>query len=477
MKLGTLRSTVQATRYKKCAPLLCALLALAAPTSAFAQVIITEIMYDVSGTDSNREWIEIYNEGSDPVDLADWKLFEANTNHGLVFSGSTVLSPGAYAVIVQKPESFASDWPGVSFVIDSAFSLGNGGESLEIRRPDGTTSDSASYASSQGAAGDGNSLQKHGGSWLAAGPTPGGENATEAASASESEETYSTPSNSDDLAKTNIAADPGVFFVDGGSDRSVMAGVDAPFSAESKNHPASSVRFTWNFGNGAVKEGAEVVYRYDFPGEYAVSVTAESGGRRAEDRFTVKVESVSVSVSSVTPDGIVLKNSGKEVDLSGWTLRDGAGVFTLPENTVLLGGKTLTIPRALSGLSGMSVALYLPSGLPAQSTQTGTSASAGSASQASPYAYPTPKTAQVPSSRSQKAATEENGETSQEADIAVSQAAASVLSGASSEENPLFYWILGLVGVLALGGGAVFLLGRGTKSEADSYTIIEQKED
>ena len=31
---------------------------------------ISEIMYDPSGTDTNREWIEVHNAGSESVDLA-----------------------------------------------------------------------------------------------------------------------------------------------------------------------------------------------------------------------------------------------------------------------------------------------------------------------------------------------------------------------------------------------------------------------
>ena len=38
------------------------------PVVSHAQVYINEIMYDLPGTDSGREWIEIYNAGSDAVD-------------------------------------------------------------------------------------------------------------------------------------------------------------------------------------------------------------------------------------------------------------------------------------------------------------------------------------------------------------------------------------------------------------------------
>ncbi len=49
--------------------------------AAFAEVVISEIMYDVSGSDTDREWVEVYNNSSSAVDFTSWKLFEANTNH------------------------------------------------------------------------------------------------------------------------------------------------------------------------------------------------------------------------------------------------------------------------------------------------------------------------------------------------------------------------------------------------------------
>ena len=58
------------------------------PYILFAQIEITEIMYDLEGDDDGpdnkqrREWIEIYNSG-DNIDLKDWKLYEAKTNHGI----------------------------------------------------------------------------------------------------------------------------------------------------------------------------------------------------------------------------------------------------------------------------------------------------------------------------------------------------------------------------------------------------------
>ena len=87
---------------------------------------ITEIMYDLPGSDSGREWIEVYNAGASDIDLSLFKFFEANTNHGLAPAGSSILSAGALAVIADNPEKFSIDWPSYNgLIFDSSFSLSN----------------------------------------------------------------------------------------------------------------------------------------------------------------------------------------------------------------------------------------------------------------------------------------------------------------------------------------------------------------
>src|SRR5438105_3103548 len=50
------------------------------PTATFAQVVISEIMYDAPGSDSHAEWIELQNTGDSAVDISKWKLNDGS-NH------------------------------------------------------------------------------------------------------------------------------------------------------------------------------------------------------------------------------------------------------------------------------------------------------------------------------------------------------------------------------------------------------------
>lgn len=106
-------------------------------------VVITEICPTGCGS-KDHQWIEIYNAGSESVDLSDWKFFEAETNHGLKISASStiqdmILESGAYAVIVQNDLIFFQDYPDVSVVVlDSSWgTLNKSGEEIGLKNVDG----------------------------------------------------------------------------------------------------------------------------------------------------------------------------------------------------------------------------------------------------------------------------------------------------------------------------------------------------
>jgi hypothetical protein len=136
------------------------LLAIFAPQFALAQIRMTEIMYDLpQGSDSGREWIEVYNSGQSAVDVTKLRLFENGTNHKI--TGNGALSPNAFAVIADNPTKFETDWPQYSgLLFDSTFALGNTGDTFELRDASSTMIDTVSFTSGLGAAGDGNSLNR-----------------------------------------------------------------------------------------------------------------------------------------------------------------------------------------------------------------------------------------------------------------------------------------------------------------------------
>jgi hypothetical protein len=147
-------------------------------THASGGLLITEIMYDVPGTNTGRQWVEVKNTSADPIDLGakDIRLMDTSGSHLIKAyqSGSTILNVGEVAVIAGNPDEFMVDWPAYSGVLlKSAFTLpANNSGIVEITQA-GVALTKAAYSPALGAHNDGNSLQRKGDKFVPGAPTPG----------------------------------------------------------------------------------------------------------------------------------------------------------------------------------------------------------------------------------------------------------------------------------------------------------------
>lgn len=140
-------------------------------------VVFNEIMYNLEGSDTNREWIEIYNDENQSVNLTGWKFIEGIESHNLKIITKSVLMSGEFAVIVQDNETFLNDYPNFSgILIDSLFTLTEAGKTLVLKNKTGYVADNVTYSSSVGGNGNGMSVGKHKLTWNETRPTPGYEN-------------------------------------------------------------------------------------------------------------------------------------------------------------------------------------------------------------------------------------------------------------------------------------------------------------
>jgi hypothetical protein len=76
-----------------------------------AEVILSEIMYDPQNTDTNREWIELFNNGTSAVSLAGWQFgLPVNNLWTSAFPAGTTLNAGQALVITPSSATLDSDW-------------------------------------------------------------------------------------------------------------------------------------------------------------------------------------------------------------------------------------------------------------------------------------------------------------------------------------------------------------------------------
>ncbi|MFO8100271.1 MAG: lamin tail domain-containing protein [Salinibacter sp.] len=150
-------------------------------------VVINEIQY--APTPSTNEYIELYNQSGDPVNLGALEYADANDDFAPVASSDTLLPDGAYVVLARDSAAFAAAFPEVPPLVPPDWdALNNGGDRVQVRHVDqGTLLDVVSYTPSWGGD-DGASLERidpagpsdrasnFGTSTAAAGGTPAAEN-------------------------------------------------------------------------------------------------------------------------------------------------------------------------------------------------------------------------------------------------------------------------------------------------------------
>jgi hypothetical protein len=335
---------------------------------SFSQaLVISEIMYDPQGSDTDREWVEVLNDTSATVDLSSYKFFENNTNHGLTsVQGSMILSPGAYAVIVDNPTKFLSD--NSSFqgtLIDSTFSLSNTGEYLALKDGSGAIKDSVTYVPALGGQDDGSTLSMISGAWVRGAPTPGVQNQVSVASTQTtiSSSQNTAPDTSSDYSvpaqQTSPGADVSVVLPER---KVVIAGADAEFStkAVSSRKTIENADFTWSFGDGGTKTGKSVGYHYEYPGDYIVIVETKSDAGVATGKMKVKVVPADILITKAATENnksyVELSNNGAyDVDLSDWCIEINGMYYVIPKNTIMLPKTSVRFVGSAMGFNAVTI--------------------------------------------------------------------------------------------------------------------------
>ncbi len=319
-----------------------------------AGVSINEIMYDVSGTDTDREWIEVYNNGDTEVDLSKYKFFESSANHALsLFSGDALLPPGGYAVIASNPTKFKTDWPAFSgSLFDSSFSLSNEGEYLAMKNENLEIVDEVTYDTSVGGAGDGNALSKSSTQWVSLAASPGKENTTNSADVNQdTEEVNSVSTNSSGSSTQNTSLSTKNIYLEVSVGNPVLVDVPVDFKASAfgvNDEKLVYGKFVWNFGDGLSQtqylyDANTLYHTYLYEGTYTVTVEYFAGEylpkANAQKRFTVNATLAPISITKTGNQEdffIEISNTSiNDIDISKWSIRSGQQIFYIPQNTIL----------------------------------------------------------------------------------------------------------------------------------------------
>ncbi len=480
-----------------------------------AQVVVTEIMYDLpkdSGSDTGREWVEVFNDSNESIDLSGWRFYEADVNHKLkLFQGNSTLPALEYAIIADNPEKFLVDNSSFSGVVfDSSFSLKNTGETIVLRNADLIDIDSVTYSSEQGAKGNGNSLQKTDGGWIATTPTPGSSSlevgfpSVQVDNQSSSEEAQVKESLPPVVTSGGSwPVEPQIFTRVKTAPKVAVVGADVLFEGDTlglKKEPLEGARYLWTLGDGGTKEGQKIFYHYNYPGKYIVVLNASSGTYSASDRVVIEAIPADVEISSVgvgSNSFVEIYNKTKyELNISWWRLRASSEIFTIPKDTIILPESKIIFPSQHTEFeikTGDSVELLYPNGVVAhpyvwepnikvvQTPQTVVTpiSTNGSVQGRTLDTPPLPvKTNPVKPSQADDVDIKKKKEIAE--DISKESQVANVFT-VTNNSGSIYKWLLGVTGISALSIFSVLLTRKekftedlNISAEADEYEIVEE---
>lgn len=370
-----------------------------APVNAAGSILISEVMYDLAGSDTNREWVEIYNAGSDPVTIVDgigdgsWR-FNDGSNHVLkLVQGSLTLPASGVAVLVSTSTVFLADHPGFSgTLIDTTMSLNNTSDTLKLSADKGATFFSEIiYQNTWGANGDGKSLEKidlngnnEQSNWRASvtdGGTPG--LVSSSGSSSSTSSSTSTPDQSSPSTQTSNISSGG-----GGSGISISSStpsleLTAEAGADVVAEVGQVVKFDgsvsqgatgykWYLGDGTVENNIITNHAYKFPGTYLVTLEVSNGTEIALDQAKVNIFGGKAIINEFFAGSIgsggwieIFNPTNADLDLSNWILSLDSKSFVLPLFTIVTRGGFLVLSQETTGLDtaqAKSVKLKYPNG-------------------------------------------------------------------------------------------------------------------
>jgi len=366
-----------------------------AAQAAETDLLVSEIMYDLSGADANHEWIEAYNSGLDNVEIITgsggqaWRFFDGS-NHTLnLTQGTTTISGGEFFIITGNAVQFLLDYPDfVGTVFDTVMSLPNSSSTIALSFDGGDKYPiTAHYDSLWGGDGTGFSLEKINLSQDSAvenwqesaiqGGTPGAVN-----SDGQPIEEFQNPQIVADCPASLLLEEEGFF--------------DASQSTDPQGLPLT---FLWNFLDGTTATTSQAYHAWSEINNYNVNILVSNGEATSSINCLVEIiaeetedddngggtppppldywDDIIISEFLPNPVGsddrewIELYNKGIHlVDLAGFKLQDNsARVFTLDEDMdidlSLASGEYLVLEKnttkiSLNNTGGDAVKLYDP---------------------------------------------------------------------------------------------------------------------
>jgi len=263
-------------------------------SAAKAAVAINEIAWMGTTADYNDEWVELYNDGSEAVDLSGWSL-EANDGQPKINLTGTI-SANSYFLLERTDDNSV---PGITADQIYSGSLGNSGEYLQLKDKNGTVIDELNFISG----------------W------PGGDNITKQTmertatgwqTSLDPDGTPKAPNSSGTIQETKSTMEQPATPTPSTENKppiasagdNIIAFIDEEITfdgSKSYDPDGNDLTYEWNFGEGGTKNDIIVTRKYSYPGTYLITLVVFDNRYYSSDTITVEIYPKKITINEFLP--------------------------------------------------------------------------------------------------------------------------------------------------------------------------------
>lgn len=303
-------------------------------------LVINEITWMGTNLSSADEWLELYNNTSQEIDLTGWTLKASDGTPEITLEG--IIAAQGYFLLERTDDNSVP-----AIIADQIYTgaLSNSGENLELRDGENNLIDQVD-CSEGWLAGDNNSkqtMEKADSGWqtsLDRDGTPKAQNSKgQEIQPEEPSEPTEEPEVEGWIPPTVVNQPPRA---EAGPDITALVSQEISFEASQSSDPDNDVlTYFWNFGDGATETEEKTKHIYLYPGQYIVTLMVSDGEFSDLDIIMVNIYSPSVIISEFVPNQwIEIFNQSKQMaNLTGWQLND----FVFPANSLIASEQFLVL--------------------------------------------------------------------------------------------------------------------------------------
>lgn len=363
-----------------------------APVLVNAQVVVNEIGWAGTKASASDEWIELYNNSNNEINLNNWVLKSKDGAPNMILSG--IIPASDFFLIERTSDTTISD-----IVADFYGSFGkngnisNNGEDLELLNSSGEIVDKVYFSSGWPAGGAGpdyismeridplkdgsdkenwksNNSEKTNGKDAVGNivfGTPRAKNSVNSIKTQITVENLNDNLNENNpQEKENKSNEEAVKIFPretkiqayAGRDKIGIAGADIEFRGtvfdlKGEKIDSDKIRYIWNFGDGTWSEGKNVSHIYSFPGTYIAALDTALSEDAALHKILVKIIPNEIIIAGAEPDTSLIKlynGSSEALNISFWQIASGGQKFVFPKNSFIKEKSYLSISKTISGI-------------------------------------------------------------------------------------------------------------------------------